>query len=190
VRCCAADVYAVAATVYAVAATVYAVATTLTCSTRGGSAKKGADDFSPPGERRWASEALGVVAEIHPPHQEQERCGQHLKHFNDGLGRGAGDATNRLLQHAHLRLSPSFEQHSGGEKWPAGQRDGRVLQKHCTKRVCHRSACRRVVQQCVGHERVFGLREGVHRGADRGVAGGRAAGRGLSSDLVGHRQRK
>jgi len=34
-----------------------------------------------------------------------ERCGQHLKHFNDGLGLGAGDATNRLLQHAHLRLS-------------------------------------------------------------------------------------
>jgi len=32
--------------------------------------EKGADDFSPPGERRWASEALGVVAEIHPPHQE------------------------------------------------------------------------------------------------------------------------
>jgi len=25
-----------------------------------------------------------------------------------------------------------------------------VLQKHCTKPVCHRSACRRVVQQCVG----------------------------------------
>jgi len=29
-----------------------------------------------------------------------------------------------------------------------------------------------------GHERTFGLREGVHRGADRGVAAGRAEGRG------------
>jgi len=80
-----------------------------------------------------------------------KRCGQHLKHFNDGLGRGAGDATNRLLQHAHLRLSHirSLKQHSGGGKRPAGQRDGRVLQKHCTKPVCHREACRRVVRRYV-----------------------------------------
>jgi len=85
-----------------------------------------------------------------------KRWGQHLKHFNDGLGRGAGDATNRLLQHAHLRLSPSFEQHSGGEKWIAGQRDGRVLQKHCTKPVCHRMSCRRVVQQCVVMSELLG----------------------------------
>ena len=40
-----------------------------------------------------------------------------------------------------------------------------------------------------GHERTFGLCEGVHRGADRGVAGGRAEGRGVFPDLVGHRQR-
>jgi len=99
-----------------------------------------------------------VVAEIYPPHQPRSAGGQHLKHFNDGLGRGAGDATNRLLQHAHLRLSRirSLKQHCGGENWPAGQRDRGVLQKHCTKPVCHRMAFRRVVQQCVGMSEFLG----------------------------------
>jgi len=86
----------------------------------------------------------------------------------------------------HIR---SLKQHGGGEKWSAGQRRSRVLQKHCTKTVCHRSACRRVVQQCVVMGEFLGYARVVHRGADRGVAGGRAEGRGVFPDLVGHRQR-
>ena len=53
----------------------------------------------------------------------------------------------------HIR---SLKQHPGGEKWPAGQRDRGVLQKHCTKPVCHRMACRRVVQQCVVMSELLG----------------------------------
>jgi len=41
-------------------------------------------------------------------------------------------------------------------KWPAGQRGRRVLQKHCTKPVCHRKACRRVVQRCVVMSELLG----------------------------------
>jgi len=50
----------------------------------------------------------------------------------------------------------SLKQHPGGEKWPAGQRDRGVLQKHCTKPVCHWMACRRVVQQCVVMSELLG----------------------------------
>jgi len=97
--------YAVATTVYAVATTVYAVATTLTCSTRGGSAEKG-----PTISRHRVNAGEPRKPSVWSPRfahrtRSTERWGQHLKHFNDGLGRGAGDATNRLLQHAHLRLS-------------------------------------------------------------------------------------
>jgi len=53
----------------------------------------------------------------------------------------------------HIR---SLKQHPGGEKWPAGQRGRRVLQKYCTKPVCHRSGCRRVVQQYVSVSEFLG----------------------------------
>jgi len=43
----------------------------------------------------------------------------------------------------------SLKEHRGGEKWLAGQQGRRVLQNHCTKPVCHQSAWRRVVRQCV-----------------------------------------
>jgi len=55
-------------------------------------------------------------------------------------------STSHATDSSHNR---SLKQHPGTRDGHARRCAGRVLQKHCTKPVCHRKACRRVVQQCM-----------------------------------------
>jgi len=95
-----------------------------------------------------------------------ERCGQHLKHFNDGLGRGAGDATNRLLQHAHLRLShidldlcdtETVVRGPSRRCWSGARAPAVSLSRNSVSlSVGHDGACRWVLAQCVAVGELLG----------------------------------